>query len=81
MGTVYQFGTPHARLRGVGAGMGTARVAHTPAMAAGITDHGWTIQELLSFQVLRPRWTPPKQRGRRSRALQLVIERWCHDHG
>jgi len=81
IGTVYNFCTPPASLRGVGAGMGPARVAHTPAMAAGITDHCWTIQELLSFQVPPPRWTPPKQRGRRSRALQLVIERWCHDHG
>ena len=41
----------------------------TPAMAAGITDHCWTMQELLSFHVPLPRWVPPKQRGRPSRAF------------
>ena len=50
-------------------------------MAAGITDHGWTVQELLSFHVPPPRWTPPKQRGRPSHALKRLIERWCGDHG
>ena len=49
----------------------------TPAMAAGITDHCWTVQELLSFHVPPPRWTPPKQRGRPSHALKRLIERWC----
>ncbi len=53
------------------------RIARTPAMATGITDHCWTMHELLSFQVPPPRWTPPRQRGRRSRSLQLIIERWC----
>ena len=46
-----------------------------PAMAAGITDHCWTVQELLSFHVPPPRWTPPKQRGRPSHALKRLIER------
>jgi hypothetical protein len=46
-------------------------------MAAGITDHCWTIHELLSFHVPLPRWVPPKQRGRPSRALQRLIKRWC----
>ncbi len=35
-------------------------------MAAGITEHCWTVQELLSFHVSPPRWTPPKQRSRPS---------------
>jgi hypothetical protein len=69
VGTVYNFCTPHESLH---AGQQT-----TPAMAAGITDHGWTMQELLSFPVPLPRWVPPKQRGRPSRALQRLIERWC----
>jgi len=50
-------------------------------MAAGITDHGWTMHELLSFHVPLPRWVPPKQRGRPSYALKRLIERWCGDHG
>jgi transposase-like protein len=74
IGTVYNFCTPHASL--AHAGRGT-----TPAMAAGITDHCWTVQELLSFHVPPPRWTPPKQRGRPSHAFKRLIARWCGDHG
>jgi hypothetical protein len=70
IGPVYNFCTPHASL-------GNSRGAMTPAMATGITDHCWTVRELLSFHVPPPRWTPPKQRGRRSRALQRLIARWC----
>ena len=69
VGTVYNFCAPHASLSH----------AHktTPAMAAGITDHCWTIHELLSFHVPLSRWVPPKRRGRPSQALQHLIERWC----
>jgi hypothetical protein len=35
------------------------------------------MHELLSFHVPLPRWSPPKRRGRPSRALQRLIERWC----
>jgi IS1 family transposase len=69
IGTVYNFCTPHASLSDAG--------VTTPAMAAGITDHCWTVRELLSFHVPLPRWAPPKRRGRPSRALQRLIERWC----
>jgi len=74
IGTVYNFCTPHASLAHASGGT-------TPAMAAGITDHCWTVQELLSFHVPPPRWTPPKQRGRPSHAFKRLIERWCEDHG
>jgi hypothetical protein len=74
IGTVYNLCTPHASL--ASAGRGT-----TPAMAAGITDHCWTVQELLSFHVPPSRWTPPTQRGRPSHAFKRLIERWCGDHG
>jgi hypothetical protein len=74
IGTVDNFCTPPASL--AHADRGT-----TPAMAAGITDHGWTVQELLSFPVPPPRWTPPKQRGRPSHALKRLIARWGGDHG
>jgi len=69
IGAVYHFCTPHASLGAAG--------ATTPAMAAGITDHCWSVQELLSYHVPPPRWTPPKQRGRRSGARQRLVERWC----
>ena len=74
IGTVYNFCTPHASLAYAGCGT-------TPAMAAGITDHCWTVQELLSFHVPPRRWTPPKQRGRPSHALKRLIAQWGGDHG
>ena len=70
VGTLYNFCTPHESLYVAGG-------KQTPAMAAGITDHCWTIRELLSFHVPPPCWTPPKQRGRPSRALKRLRERWC----
>jgi transposase-like protein len=36
----------------------------TPAMAAGLTDHRWTMRELLSHRVPPPPWEAPKRRGR-----------------
>jgi transposase-like protein len=70
IGTVYNFCTPHASL-------GCAGWVTTPAMATGITDHCWTVQELLSFHVPPPQWSPSKQRGRPSRTLKRLLERWC----
>jgi len=69
VGTVYNFCTPHESL--------SHTQQTTPAMAAGITDHCWTMHELLSFHVPLSRWAPPKRRGRPSRTLQRLIERWC----
>jgi transposase-like protein len=77
IGTVYNFCTPHASLRLVRPMAGIPGVERTPAMAAGITDHCWTVRELLSFHVPPPRWRLPKQHGRPSRALQALIARWC----
>lgn len=74
IGTIYNFCTPHESLYTAGPAAGVVR---TPAMAAGLTDHCWTVRELLAFHVPPPRWTPPKQRGRRSGTLQRLIERWC----
>ena len=74
IGTVYNFCTPHESLCVAGG-------KQTPAMAAGITDHCWSVRALLSFHVPPPRWTPPTQRGRPSHALKRLIARWCGDHG
>jgi transposase-like protein len=68
-GTVYNFCTPHESLHHA--------QKTTPAMAAGITDHCWTVRELLSFHVPLTRWAPPKRRGRPSHTLKCLIERWC----
>ena len=74
IGTVDNFCTYHTSLAPAAAGV---RASQTPAMAAALTDHCWTVHELLSFRVPPPRWTPPMRRGRPSRALQRLVERWC----
>ena len=65
VGSAYNFCWPHASLRRLAPG-GTGRKwqERTPAMAAGLTDHCWTLCELLSYQVPLPAWIPPKRRGR-----------------
>jgi transposase-like protein len=77
IGTVYNFCTPPASLRLAAPGAGGRGLPRTPAMAAGITDHGWSVRELLSYHVPPPHWTPPKQRGRPSHTLKRLVERWC----
>ena len=74
IGTVSNFCTPHTSLAQAGG-------KTTPAMAAGITEHGWRVHALLSSHVPPPRWTPPKHRGRPSHALKRLTKRWCGDHG
>jgi len=66
LGTVYNFCTPHASLAG----------GQTPAMAAGITDHVWSVGELLHYPVPPTPWEPPPQRGRPSKERQRRIARW-----
>ena len=81
VGAVYNFCTHHDSLRVRRLGR-PDQVGHrwhqrTPAMAAGITDHQWSVHELLAYHVPPPRWTPPKRRGRRSQATQALVARWC----
>jgi IS1 family transposase len=38
--------------------------ACTPAMASGLTDHAWSVCELLRYKVAPPPWVEPKRRGR-----------------
>jgi transposase-like protein len=71
VGALYNFCTVHARLTL------SSGAQQTPALAAGITDHCWSVAELLWHRVPPPRWQPPKRRGRRSKALQQLIERWA----
>jgi hypothetical protein len=74
VGTVYNFCTPHASLHEM---VGKAVRDRLPAMAAGITRRRWSVRELLLYHVPPPQWTPPKKRGRRSRAMLALIEQWC----
>jgi transposase-like protein len=72
VGGGYNFCWPHRSLRqrrGTAAPPGGKWVARTPAQAAGLTDHRWSLHELLAFPV-PPR--PVKRRGRRPRWLQEV---------
>lgn len=77
VGTIYNFCTAHDSLRMRCAAQGQRWRERTPAMAAGITDHLWSVKELLSYRVPPPRWQPPKRRGRVSQAMKLKIMRWC----
>ena len=45
----------------------------TPAMAAGLTGHRWTMLELLSYQVPLPAWVAPKRRGRPPKGAQQPV--------
>ena len=78
VGTVYNFCAPHKSLRRVLYLADSSRrwVSRTPAIAAGITDHIWTMQELLAYQVPLPPWEPPKQRGRPPKRIKELINRW-----
>ena len=79
VGASYNFCTAHESLR-VRCGTDPRHrwQERTPAMAAGITDHCWSVKELLSYRVVPPRWRPPKRRGRMSQAMKLTVARWCH---
>ncbi|HEY7907479.1 MAG TPA: hypothetical protein VIC60_01340, partial [Thermomicrobiales bacterium] len=67
IGTVYNVCTPHDSL------------PHnaTPAMAARITDHRWSMDELLHYRVPPARWRPPEKWGRRTKAEEALIARWA----
>jgi transposase-like protein len=49
VGCVYNFCRPHRSLRAQ-QGQGKKWLQRTPAMAAGWTDHVWSVEELLSFR-------------------------------
>ena len=78
VGTVYNFCASHGSLRRVLYLPNNRRrwVHRTPAIAAGITHHIWTVQELLSYQVPLPPWEPPKRMGRPTNHIKELIKRW-----
>ncbi|MCP4490603.1 MAG: hypothetical protein GY820_25305 [Gammaproteobacteria bacterium] len=75
---IYNFCTYHQSLRIPFYITPTTRrwLRRTPAIAAGLTDHLWTIDELFYFKVPPPHWTPPKRRGRPSKETLRLIDRW-----
>lgn len=72
VGTLYNFCAYHASLSTT-----ASAPSRTPAMAAGLTSHRWSMAEVLEYQVPGTRWQPPKRRGRRSKAMQQLIDRWA----
>jgi hypothetical protein len=66
VGTIYIFCVPHHSLR-LPLWLSERRkrwVQRTPAMATGLSDHIWTVEELMTFKVAPPPYVPPKRRGR-----------------
>lgn len=66
IGCTYNFCFPHHELsktKHVGSSC-------TPAMAAGLSDHVWSICELLSYRVAPPPWIEPKKRGQSPKQAQ-----------
>ena len=55
------------------AGTGPKWQERTPAMAAGLTDHRWTMHELLSHPIPLPPWVAPKRRGRPPRSARVQV--------
>jgi transposase-like protein len=79
VGCFYNFCDFHHSLRlklSVGS-FGYRWVQRTPAIAAGLTDHQWTPLELFNFKVPPPPWRLPKQRGRPSTAMLLLVQQWA----
>ena len=71
VGCAYNFCWEHESLRQAAAeGAGRKWQERTPAMAAGLTDHRWTMRELLSYQVPLSPWVAPKRRGRPPKQIQ-----------
>ena len=67
LGCTYNFCWPHHEL---------SKPTHlgsptTPAMAAGLTDHIWSVQALLSYRVAPAPWVAPKRRGRPAKQTKL----------
>jgi transposase-like protein len=74
VGCAYNFCWPHDSLRAAaGAGERPKWRERTPAMAAGLTDHRWTMREWLSHPIPLPPWVPPKRRGRPPRRSQVAM--------
>ena len=69
LGTTYNLCWPHHEL---------SKAAHegkacTPAMAAGLTNHIWSMSELLHYKIAPPPWVEPKRRGRRKKDAQPSV--------
>lgn len=81
-GCVYNFCTYHKSLRlplYLGSRAERRWVGRTPAMAAGLTDHRWSVSELLWFKIPPPPYQSPKRRGRPPKNAENVQKSRVHD--
>lgn len=70
VGSSYNLCWPHDSLRlAAPAESGRKWLERTPATAAGLTDHRWTLSELLDYRVPLPARVAPKRRGRPPKRL------------
>jgi transposase-like protein/IS1 family transposase len=63
IGCVYNFCSPHDELS-KSKTKGGFGFSCTPAMASGLTDHVWSVKELLTYKIPPSPFTVPKKRGR-----------------
>src|SRR6266581_4034543 len=73
LGCTYNLCWPHHELsrRAAKAQGVRGEVPVTPAMASGLTDHVWSVKELLSYRVAPAPWVAPKRRGRPAKQTEL----------
>ncbi len=64
IGSTYNFCCFHHELSQRVAGEARRLLRQTPAMASGLTDHVWSLSELLRYKVAPVPWIEPKRRGR-----------------
>jgi transposase-like protein len=74
VGTFYNFCTFHHSLRQEQSEGRCKWVERTPAMAAGITDHLWSNQELLTYKIAPPPYVPPKRRGPKPKRAGTLVK-------
>jgi hypothetical protein len=75
VGCVYNFCTHHKSLR-LKLWVTERRrhwVQRTPAIAAGLTDHCWSVGELLMFKLPISPFVPPKRRGRPPKRALVAV--------
>ncbi len=64
IGSTYNFCCFHQALSTRAAGEAQKLLRQTPAIASGLTDHLWSISELLRYKIAPAPWVEPKRRGR-----------------
>ncbi len=78
LGCVYNFCDYHQSLRlqlSVGR-HGFRWVQRTPALAAGLADHCWTLEELVSYKIPPRPWIKKQGRGRMPNLLKKRMQRY-----